>query len=192
MQIDSPSAILIGAGLATLGWLYTNRRSRSLARTQHTITALLQASFNQKFQDALGAAAPHLKVRECPVFNDDNEALRQSFRILLNHYEFLAAAIRKGVFDEQLIRDSERGTILALYSACEHYIGDLRFHRSRMAIYEHVEWLALRWTINAPQGLQYCVERLRGKPLKGKRAKVSEIPAADRRPRAVTTDLKAE
>ena len=52
-MISTSTAILIGAGFATLGWVYTARRARTLARTQHTLTAMLTVSFNQDFRKAL-------------------------------------------------------------------------------------------------------------------------------------------
>jgi hypothetical protein len=50
--MDSPTAILIGAGLATCGWLYGARRARTLPRKQHTVNVMLQAAFNQSYREA--------------------------------------------------------------------------------------------------------------------------------------------
>jgi hypothetical protein len=58
-------AVLIGAALATVGWLYTARRSRVLARKQHTINILLQASFNKEFGDSFRTVADMI-TQPCP------------------------------------------------------------------------------------------------------------------------------
>ncbi|MBA3447801.1 MAG: DUF4760 domain-containing protein [Pseudaminobacter sp.] len=164
-------AVLIAAGLATTGWIYAARKARTLARKQHTINVLLQASFNKEFLEARNALSPHLKACVFPedVSRGENEPLRAQFRSILNHYEFVAAALRNGDFAERLMFDSERASAMALYKCCETYIWNQRSNRDRMALYEHLEWLYIRWEKEPPGRIQRCFEFLRGAPLYGKR-----------------------
>lgn len=168
--MNTEAAILTAAGFATIGWWYTARRARRLARKQHTISVMLQASFHNEFRAALALIAPHLKKGECPIDPDgQDEPLRAAFRFALNHYEFIAAGLRNGDFDETLIRDSERGTILSLVNSCEKLIYKLRDERDRQSIYEHLEWLRRRWEKKPPgrcqRGIEWCISR----PLPGRK-----------------------
>lgn len=163
------TAILIAAGLATTGWLYTARRSRTLARKQHTINVILQTNFNEKFLERRQKIAPYLKEGKCPeeILKGENEDLRICFRDILNHYEFVSAGLRNGDFDEKLVKDSERGTYILLYKCCEPYIWGLRNNRKRMTIYEHLEWIYRRWETHKPNRLTVAIEWVRGRPFYG-------------------------
>jgi Domain of unknown function (DUF4760) len=169
--MDTATAALIGAGFATTGWLYTARRARSLSRMQHTVSVMLQASFNKEFQEAACKIRPYPRDGCCPEddLTEENAKLREAFRRVLNHYEFLAAGLRNGDFDERLVRDSERGTILLLFRACKQVIWKIRDDRSRLSIYEHLEWLCRRWDEKPPGFTQRFCEWVAGRPFPGRR-----------------------
>jgi hypothetical protein len=171
--MDTAIAALIAAGLATTGWLYTARRARTLARKQHTVNVMLQASLNKDFLAARNLIAPYVKKRNLPLLaeleKDDNKDILHALRMILNHYEFMAAGVRNGDFEEFLLRDSERGTIITVYTGSSDFIWALRNNRSRMTIYEHLEWLHDRWETKRPKWHQRWIERVRGSPFAGKR-----------------------
>jgi hypothetical protein len=164
------TAILVGAFAATIGWLYTARRARMLSRKQHTISVILSTSSNQRFISQRDLIAPHLKNGQCPTLwqSGSHSHLRDALRDVLNHYEFVAAGLRNGDFDEKLLRDSERATFVRLFERCEEYIWQLRNGRDRMTIYEHLEWVHRRWQKAPPGLLQRGVEFLRGRPFYGR------------------------
>lgn len=131
---------------------------------------LLQASFHQTVLEANKAIAPHLKAGKMPdLSNGQDETLRAHFRMMLNHHEFVAAALRNGDFDERLLRDSERSAVTSLFKCCEEYIWNLRSSRDRVAIYEHLEWLYTRWETSPPGPVQRTLERMKGTPFYGSR-----------------------
>lgn len=168
----SPSiAILIGAALATTGWLYTARRARTLSKKQHTINLMIQASFNKEFLEARNALAPYLKDCCFPedVIKGENDELKARFRAILNHYEFVSAGIRNGDLDERLLKDSERSSCTMLYKCCENYIWNLRDSRDRLTLYEHLEWLYERWEKSPPGWFQLSWEKVFDAPVYGKR-----------------------
>jgi hypothetical protein len=158
------TAVLIGAALATTGWLYTARRSRALARKQHTITVILQTNFNAHFLTARAKITPAIRSGELP--SEQDQEFYSALRDVLNHYEFVSAGLRNGDFDERLIRDSERGAYIALYEVFKPHIWRLRNSRKRMTIYEHLEWVYCRWH-EPPGRVRRCVEYVRGRPLRG-------------------------
>jgi len=168
--MEASMAIIIGAALATCGWLYTGRRARTLSRKQHTINVMLQASFNADFVKARNLVADVVGKGKLPDLNlPENEELRIAFRMVANHYEFVAAGLRNGDFDERLVRDSERGTLLGLFEKGQDFIWSLRNARRRTTIYEHLEWLHGRWEKKPPGYVQICVEFCAGRPLPSKR-----------------------
>jgi hypothetical protein len=164
------TAILVGAFAATIGWLYTARRARMLSRKQHTITVILNTSSNVRFISQRNMIAPHLRNGQCPTLwlNGNHDHLLIALRDVLNHYEFVAAGLRNGDFDEQLLKDSERATFVRLYERCEKYIWRCRDDRSRMTIYEHLEWVHRRWAKSPPGIVQRFVEFVRGRPFYGR------------------------
>ena len=168
--MDTSTAALVGAALATCGWLYTARRARTLSRKQHTVTVMLQASLNKEFRDALLVISDAMKNGACPDLEaDENKELRFSMRFVTNHYEFVAAGLRNGDFDERLVRDSERGVIVQMFKFFEGHIYSLRKSRDRMTIYENLEWLNVRWTKKVPNKLQKTIEWVRQQPFGGTR-----------------------
>lgn len=167
MTPDQP--VLIGIVFATAGWLYTARRARSLARKQHTVNVMLQAAFNKEFRGSLVALAPHIKAKKCPDL-EANDDLRAHVRFVLNHYEFVAAGLRAGDFDERLVRDSERGTIVALFETFQEHVWKQRDSRQRMTLYEHLEWLHGRWQRTPPNWFQRTCEAALARPWQGQRA----------------------
>ncbi len=166
--ITTPTAILIGVVLATLGWLYTARRLRTVMRKQHTFDALLQCTLAKEYQDAINAVRDHIRAGKFPDLEiAENRDLRLHVRFLLNHYEFLAAGIRNGDISEKLLKDSERGTILRLFETAESssFIAAVRDERKRRTIFEHIEWLYERWHEKPPSWWQRLIEIVYARPL---------------------------
>lgn len=146
-----------------------------LARKQHSLNVMLTASFNKEFRDAYKIIAPFIRANNLPTIGADdngNNDLREALRLVLNHYEFVAAGIRNGDMDEVLIRDSERGTILTIFESLRKYIESLRNTRRRRSINEHLEWLHRRWETSPPGRIQRLIEAVRGKPFSGQRERV--------------------
>jgi Domain of unknown function (DUF4760) len=163
--MDSSVAILVAAGFATAGWLYTARRARSLSRKHHTINVLLTANLNEEFQKCRALVGTNLRAGEIKTPLND-QALSVAVRRLLNHYEFVAACIRNGDFDERLVKDTEKSAILALYVGCKDYIWSLRNDRHRMSLYEHLEWLHVRWSDPRRRQIKRFCERVMQRPFR--------------------------
>jgi hypothetical protein len=166
--VEAPTAALIAATLATIGWLYTARRARTLSRKQHTINVILQSSFNKDFSEACVKLIALIKNDKVNTLADGSED-REAFRLVANHYEFLSAGIRNGDFDEQLMKDCLRAQLIEFYSKSADFIWKQRDNRRRQAIYEHLEWLYVRWEKSKPRFYQRWLERVISRPLQGRR-----------------------
>ena len=164
--MNVPTAILIAALLATLGWLYTTRRQWDLSRRQHTFNALLTMGFSKEFLKLVEEISPAIRSNSLSPPLDDTKA--KELMTILNHYEFLAAGIRNGNIDENLLRDSEGGMIIGLVEASQDYFKEIRQKRGRNAIYEHLDWLYRRWESSPPGRCQTILEFFVGHPLYGK------------------------
>ncbi len=175
LEINTELAILTGAALASIGWIYTARRARTLSKKQHTINVILSANFNNDFLKKREKIAHYVKDKTCPkeIINGQDPDLKAVFRDILNHYEFVSAGLRNGDFDEKLIKDSEKSTYISLFECCEDYIWSLRDNRHRMSIYEHLEWLHNRWQVKPPNRFIQICEAIRGKPFYGKLERTS-------------------
>ena len=167
-SIETPVAVLIGVVLATLGWLYSARRQRTVMRKQHTFDALLRTTFNKGYQDALTAVREYILAGKFPDRGTDEfKEIAPHCRFLLNHYEVLAAGIRSGDISEKLLKDTERFTIQRLFETAEasSYITSVRDERKRRVIFEHVEWLYERWHEMPPPWWQTLIEVAWARPL---------------------------
>jgi len=166
--VEAPTAALVAAALATIGWLYTARRARTLSRKQHTINVILQSSFNKDFNEACIKLIPLIKNGNINSLQD-GASEREAFRLVANHYEVLSAGIRSGDFDEQLMRDCLRAQLVEFYNKSSNFIWKQRDSRRRQSIYEHLEWLFVRWEKSRPWLLQRLAEGVLSRPLAGKR-----------------------
>jgi Domain of unknown function (DUF4760) len=133
-EVDfSPQTVaLFGIFFATLGWIWSLKRARSLSRKQHTFNALLQSRFNAQFQAAHAVVRLYIKgEKTTDLLSNKNKTLHAQLTFILNHYEFLSAGVRNGDISEQLLRDSQRGVIVSLYEYsgdCQESCARGRFH----------------------------------------------------------------
>lgn len=153
-----------------MGWLYAARKQRTLAKKQHTLNVILTARNSSDFTAAQTAIRPCIIAKTCPDFVNNEHADKESYRIVLNHYELLAAGIRNGDFDERMVKDIQRGTLVAVWEACEANIFRMRTARKRSTTYEHFEWLHRRWETHRPGWIRRFAEWIKGSPFGGWRA----------------------
>jgi Domain of unknown function (DUF4760) len=72
-----------------------------------------------------------------------NEA--KSILIVLNFYEFAAAGIRDGAFDEDMFKRMQFSMVLRDWSAFEGFVGELRKARGSATLFIEFQLLAQRW-----------------------------------------------
>ncbi len=142
--------IVIPATTAFFGWLVTSWVTLRNSIKQHTITTLLQSRLSATYMgyaDKVGShygaydkrkkANPELK--ENPTDGIDEMALRY----ILNYFEFLAIGIKRGEFDENMLRDSLRGILKKNVNMSRLWIAAVR--KDNPNLYCHVVWLHQRW-----------------------------------------------
>lgn len=136
---------------------------------------MVQANFSSEMRKSFNEISGYMRACNVPDLTlTENADLAQTFRFVLNHYEFMCAGLRNGDFDERLLRDSEKGTILGLFRCCETYIYKIRDNRERQSIYEHLEWAFARWDKNPPGRIQRWWESYLMRPMQGRRAEQND------------------
>ncbi|MCH7540273.1 MAG: DUF4760 domain-containing protein [Proteobacteria bacterium] len=154
--------------LATIGWIITVIINRSLSRKQHTFNALLEMSFHDKLESCIANLSPHLRSGKLP---SPIGPIEKDLKLLLNHYEFLAAAIRNGIVNEKLLADSDKPLVVRLVETSKIYIKSERSKSVRKTedeknkMYEHIVWLFRRWTDAQPCPPQKLIEFFWGRPI---------------------------
>jgi hypothetical protein len=119
---------------------------------------MLQASFNRDFHEAYQKIIPLIRSGVLQnVMEKGGE--QEAFRLVVNYYEFIAAGLRNGDFDEQLVRDCMFGQLTEVYGHSKEFIQSVRDSRGRQTIHEHLAWLHRRWKTDPPGPWQSRVEK---------------------------------
>lgn len=173
--MDTFHAILITGLLATIGWYYTARRTWALSRKQHTINIILQANFDDGFIGDRDAVAPLVREGAITPHKVAEQGLTEKFRRVLNHHEFVAAAVRAGDIEEGMLKDAEAGLYVQLVEASRDYIRHQRNEANRPTLYEHLEWLHARWSLDPPNPWQRVWERVAERPTHPNTARLKKL-----------------
>ena len=159
-------AVLLGAALATIGWLYAARRARSLSKKQLTFNTVLSGATNELLRrDRMESAKFVRGQRPLPeAGSEELVRLGPSFERLLNYYEFIAGGVRRGDLDEAIVKDTWRALIVDTFSHLRPFIVDARRERNRPELFRDLEWLCARWTCSRMRIID-IIEAVRGRPL---------------------------
>ena len=156
--MDTGLAILISAVLATVGWLYSGHLNRVMERKQHTYRIVIRQKDDEEFAEALPVVRALIRKDNIPDSQDDEARADDIRRIdyLLNHYEFLCAAICAGDVDEKLVRACDETRIKRLHETMTGYIS--RARETQPTAFEHLEFIAGRWTSDERTRASKCYE----------------------------------
>ena len=81
-QSGTADVIAAAAVFATVGWIYTARRARTLARKQHTINIIVAQAFNKQMRNAQIALANALRGKaELPPPGPEQDKLLPDLRM---------------------------------------------------------------------------------------------------------------
>ncbi len=176
--MDTGLAILISTIMATAGWFYTSRQQRQIDRRQHTYRIIIRQQDDPKFADSLDRIRTLLDKEKVPHPDDDhNREDIDKLDYLLNHYEFLSAAIWAGDVDENLMKSCEYSRITKLFGKMGTYINDCRDFREQPSMFENLDHLAARWVSNKLTPAEMLFETITLRPC---RQYPSWVPAVDR------------
>jgi hypothetical protein len=138
---------VLGIVIGVITLIISLSRASAVARTQHTFNALLQMSFNDRYQTALEAVRPYFDMPLPDDLNtaDEHKKLRNHVLLLLNYYQFLSAGVRHGTLSEDLLRTDQRYLVERIYIICEGFIKQRRAKANIPGLFSSLEWLHKRW-----------------------------------------------
>lgn len=140
----------IFTAVGAIAVIYNNSHQ---AKKRATIDLVLHENQNQKLIEAKNQVTKFHKEKKnftemacCDDFeeNPDNDHIL----LVLNNYEFTAAGIKEGAFDEEIYKRMKRSLVIREWDAFSAYIAELRRKTGRDKIYAEFEWLANRWRNN--------------------------------------------
>lgn len=67
---------------------------------------------------------------------------------VLNYYEYVAVGIKRGIYDELILKDSSYTTFVHMYEFCKPYIDSVRRLNQRYTTWCEFECLAKKWLNN--------------------------------------------
>ena len=159
---------ILGILAGGIGWVATVRVNLSAAKSQHTFDVLLAAGFDPLYQAHLKKIRPYVLSDGAGVPDIDdmaNSEFDESVIFLLNYYEFLAGALRRGALSEGLLRDDQAYIVKRLFQHSKKLIEEQRHSKRRPALFENIEWLYDRWNVRKISRFQKIIEWIFYKPL---------------------------
>lgn len=130
----------------------TLNHNHEMIRKRATIDILIQENQDDELVQAkkivtkLPENASFLKCLEpSSRGKKKTEAEKESIRILLNRYEFIALGIRNGAFEEEIYKRLKYSDIMDTWKKAKPMIMELRRLKGRDTYYQELEWLADRW-----------------------------------------------
>jgi len=144
--MDTGWAILLSASFASVGWYVTNRNQQIMSRRQHTYRVFEDYRNKTEHTDSLKTVYQLAFDENIPNHLDKARADDiKKIIYVLNHYEFIAAAIFNGDVDEGFFRSCELTTIMRLPLYCEVFIDERKEFRKQRTAYKNLIDLSTRW-----------------------------------------------
>jgi hypothetical protein len=164
--MDQPAATLIIGILAALGWVYTNRINRVLARRRHTFEMFQSYLKEKEFVYAIKSMGNLVRQNIIPAhyMEKDRDLDIDTLMYLINHYEFISAAIYNGDLDENFIRSAEFSRMVRLIDFTPQFVKSIRDERPQPTFAENLEHLVARWRNENPTNRDGIIEWLSLRP----------------------------
>lgn len=127
-----------------------NDKNERLARMRATIDVVLHENGNIEIQKCLKSFAVLRDKRTefaqyaCGDLTQHGE-VNDVVLLVLNNYEFMAAGIRCGAFDEEIYRRMQRSTLIRDWNVLSGYVVQLRHKTGAPALFIEFEALAKKW-----------------------------------------------
>jgi hypothetical protein len=162
-QLTAPQWVLaLGAFTAMLGWMSSALVTVRNSVKQHTINTLLQTRLSATYMDRAKLITdtfgkPGAEIKQLPADYEKSLPVEvmNAVRYHLNYFEFIAVGIRHGDLDEQLMRSTLRGILVAQCALTKPLIDNYRKDAGGKPTrtFEHLLWLLERW--KDPYRVQY-------------------------------------
>lgn len=128
-----------------------NSATEKQGRSRATVDVVLHEKSDETYKEA---RKQYARLRENSQTSlttyacgngDDHQEEKSSILHVLNNYEFMAAGIRCGAFDEEIYKRMKRSLLVRDWDALAPFVHELRARQKRPALFVEMEWLAERW-----------------------------------------------
>lgn len=116
---------------ATIDAVMADRRDEQLIASRYAFADMKNS--NENFES--------LAAHQIPNNFQKNKAILD----ILNNYEFMAAGIREGAFDEEIYKRMKCSLIVQDWEILSVYVFSLRKQTKRERLFIEFQWLAERW-----------------------------------------------
>ncbi|ONG41582.1 hypothetical protein BKE30_03900 [Alkanindiges hydrocarboniclasticus] len=151
---SSATGVILGAVAAIIGWLFTTRAQGISDIKANTLNILMNSRFSDEYnRNLLSTTQIYSNIRATQ--NRNNHSLdynsynslsfldKQSANYMLNYFEFIAAGIRCGDLDEELIKRTLKSIILTNYDFYKEVIDEKQ--KTNRTSLENLSCLVERW-----------------------------------------------
>lgn len=177
--MDQGVAILVTAVAAVISILISGTFNRRLMRKQHTYRVLERMNPWKRFDRAVSEASKLIKAGRIPDIDcAADEPQCDNLDFILNHYEFISAAIVCGDIDEALVKKVEDGRMRRVYLKFLPYIEQNRAARGDLEMWENLEFLVYRWEVQRKDPLDDMLSWVVGRPFIGSFQSIRPVVAA--------------
>lgn len=135
--------VSVSAIYAVRLYKHTTISSRRLAVTN----MLLDREHDEKVKEAEKQVRQLFKSHNSTLksFVDDDTDERKAILVVLNHYEFMAAGINMGTFDEDVYKRMHYSNVMRTWDMSKEFIYTLRSTHGNTTYFQDFEVMALRW-----------------------------------------------
>jgi hypothetical protein len=162
--MDEGVAVLIAAFLAIGGVFLNSRQQRMLLRKQHTHAVLDKMNYWKEFDEGLEFAHSLSKSKRILKICEQDRKECEKLDFILNHYEFLSAAIISGDIDEGLVKRVEMDRLTRMYFKFIYYIEAVRDDKGSELIWTDLEFMTYRWAVAGRDPMEALVNRVMLRP----------------------------
>ncbi|MDE8035780.1 DUF4760 domain-containing protein [Actinobacillus equuli subsp. equuli] len=133
----------------------TLEHNQRMQQTRATIDLILQENQDVELNQAKQTISKlpenasfleYLDVRE--EDSDEKKQIKQSIRVLMNRYEFIALGIKNEAFEESIYKELQFSDVTDVWKKSKPLIMELRRRKGKNTYYQEFEWLTDRWLNN--------------------------------------------
>lgn len=127
--------------------------SRQMTRRKNSADVIFNSKNDDRLRDGIRTIRrlnddSNVEISKYAYEQSADEATQKdsaAVNYVLNYYEYVAVGIKRGIYDESILKDSSYTTLVHMYEFCLPYIENVRRLRQRSTTWCEFEKLALRW-----------------------------------------------
>lgn len=130
--------------MAAVAVIYYNGRT---AKRRATVDVVVHQKNDKELNEALSIVLRYHRENKSltPFIENFSSPEGKAIRLVLNNHEFICLGIRRGAFEERMIKFMQHYNYMRTWEACCAVVHEIRRIEKRDTIFQEFEWLAERW-----------------------------------------------